>query len=406
MSRRTTSVLLAFSLFGTLVAPMFTSVVHAQDWYADDADAAAAASHIVPSKAKILQMVQDGKVAEAEESYLQWVNTWQEDDAELTAAIESHILTSIYANGNLEAYLALVQAGDSSSLFELRSTMIEIDQEKSLSDVQMAMAVSSLGAFGALTDAEYLSRLLTYEKPAVAKAAADALVGISAPDAIVEFIEAMPEVNLDLALHMARAMVKIGAAQQVSARYTPQLTFPMEGIKERSAFILATTGDTRVLEIIKSLLDAKDPKFYPAGLSALGNLPSSEVAEYITAGLQGSEEEKLAALSSVNALPLADGEKALTDLLKDKSFAVRNTALQALAERRTKSAQEILRKIAFAEDSDAQLKTAAMLAMARNGAFASFAARKSLYMQVLADEDQQAIAPRAALLMAAQLALK
>jgi len=146
---------------------------------------------------------------------------------------------------------------------------------------------------------------------------------------------------------LARALGKLGAAKQVRARFTPQLSFPLTGAKEKAALVLGVLGDPSGWNILADMASKKTPDYYPLVLTVLAELPAEESTEYLTAALQGTEAEQLTALTCLRALPAGQTNRTLYALAQHEEtpLSVRLAAIDLLATRRYGPAQKYLRAV-------------------------------------------------------------
>lgn len=357
----------------------------------------------IPTEAAIQKLLTAGKYAEAEEAYIQMVAGWHEEKPVLAAKVETLLLTKQYTDGDIEAFLALVRAGDKSALASVRDMLRT--GKTTLSPEQMAVAVRALGTYGSFADIDLLKQQFTAKNSAVGNAAVEGLGKIGDTDILPDLLLLAASADINRTLLIARTVTGLGCTSQLLERYQVQLTSPFDYAKKRAAVVLAVAGDDSGWPLVKAVLDAKYKPLYPAALSVLGNLDIPEAQQYVLAGLAGNEAERIAAVQGIDALSFEKIDATLTEMLADNnnSLAVKLAVINQLGLRNTTAARKALHGVAATlTGGDVQLTVAAIYALQRCGALSDNGIRGTIRIQMLNETKQVATAARAALLAYAQ----
>lgn len=435
MSRRFTASLLALGLLGAIGGPSITTVANAQEeWVITDPTetgnttpqkpaqtppavqqpatqptATATATPAVPkrvpvTRASIEKLLEKGSFAEAEEAYLDWSGAWHRDDFELLTKVEGQLLNAqVQDKGDKNAFIALAQSGD----FATRQTVRDMlnNGKTDLTSTQFATVIRALGTYGNSADRGLLVKLLTNTDPVLVDAAIDALGNLRDPAAIPHLYAIAPYGDLTRCVRIARAVAKTGGTSQLAQRYLTQLNMPLIGIDERASLMLCVSGNIKGWTLVKKMLDEKNPTYYPLALSVLGRLQVVGTQDYVLAGLKGNEQEQLAAIRSINALPSDEIDSTLKGICMNEkaTLAVRETAVAMLGERFSADSAAVLQDLLASERSaDTPLKTAAIFAAEQRGLLADDSVRGLVRIQMVNANTQTALAARAAMLAYAQ----
>lgn len=437
MSRRVTASLLALGLLGAIGGPSITTVAHAQDeWVITDPTetgnttpqkptvkppitqptaqppatqpatpvAPAAPKRAPVSRASIEKLLEKGSFADAEEAYLDWSGAWHRDDPELLVQVEGRLLNAqVSEKGDKNAVIALAQAGDPATLKTVRDMLRNGTTD--LSSTQYAAVIRALGTRGNIADRPLLVKMLTNADPALIDAAIDALGSLRDSAAIPNLYAIAPYGDLSRCVRIARAVAKIGATSQLAERYLVQVNMPLIGIDERASLMLCVSGNVKGWALVKKMLDEKTPAYYPLALSVLGRLQVVGTQDYVLAGLKGNEQEQLAAIRSINALPSDEIDSTLQGICMNEkaTLPVRQTAIAMLAERFSAESATALQDVLASErKEDIPLKTAAISAAEQRGLLEDDTVRGLVRIQMVSDDTQTALAARAAMLAYAQ----
>ncbi|MHB9131597.1 MAG: HEAT repeat domain-containing protein [Armatimonadota bacterium] len=365
----------------------------------------------VLAKADIRSLVTSGKHLDAEKAYLEWASYWRQDDPRLIAPIERAILLQQYRDGSFASLVSLVRVGDVEAANLLRSTVLS--GSKDLPSAELATAVGLLGERGDRSTLNTLRIVLYHEDKAIVNAAIEALGNLGDRRIVPELMSMFEKADAEQSINLARALVKLGAAREVQKRFEPQLRFPLPGVREKAALVLATVGSPAGWVPLKQMLTTKDAAYYPIALSVLGGLPSEESVAFINQALIGDEAEQMAAIKSINLLPAQELGDTLVRMLLDvkRPINVRLAVLDILVDAKYGPAVKEIRNLAAyvkpenapAETVvDPQLKAAALLAMPKLGLLSRFSNREMVRQQLdnaaeNADDEVIARAARTAL---------
>jgi hypothetical protein len=249
-------------------------------------------------------------------------------------------------------------------------------------------------------------------------AAIDGLGNLGDKSVLPTFYIMASDADITQSVTLARAMIKMGAAKELTRRYESQLHFPLKDMPQRAGLLLCIAGNPSGWKYVEKMLHDKenadtlisDPlddttplriNYYPLVLSVLGNLPQLDVKQYVLDGLAGNEQEQTNALQSITALPAPEMEKKLTEIVANEQapLTVRTSAVDILANLNTPTAYSTITKLAITvKDGNADVKAAAIAAMEPCGLLNDENTRASIRMQLLNDDPKVVMAARAALL--------
>lgn len=337
----------------------------------------------IPTRQLIYQLIEQDKFVEAEEAYAVLVNSWGEDDNELLAALTLTALQQQSSAGDEKALMALLQAGDQSTMSLIRQQLRS--GETTLTKDNHLSAIRLIGINRRAVDYPLLVGLLKNDDPQVVNTAIEALGYMGQEKGIAELLTLVAEADPLRSVLIVQAIINIGGRDEMRERYFSQTDFPMIVIPERAAMLLALVGDTRRWELLKTIIDEKWPKYYPLALSTLGHIKKAEAAEYVTAALQGTADEQAAALQSINALTPELKFSTLVGLIKDEknSETIRLEALSLLTDIPTIEAENELLDAAFKRnDADPLIAPAAIMALQQRGALNNSIVRTKVRRQL------------------------
>ena len=365
----------------------------------DESEAADTASgEPFPTKALIRDMVEQGKTSNAEAAYLEWASYWQDDDPRLIVYVLRNKLMDDYRGGNNAALIALAQAGDREAANVLSQQVLSSGENWPPSD--LIPAIQFIGRNGDKGVINVLRSVLYNEDPGVVNATIEALGNLGDARVAAELMKLFDDADLERSVVLARALVKLGKVKQVSARFVPQLQFPLPGVREKAALVLAAIGQPKGWPLVHHMLQTKEAPYYPLAVVALSALPTDESAAYVSEALTGEEEEQLAALQSINVLPAEKADAVLLTILRDEArpASVRVQAIRMISARRLEAAAE-LRKLATKLNSeDPVVKGEAMMALATYNLLVEYPVREVVRQRIGGDEEPVARASRTVLL--------
>lgn len=352
-----------------------------------------------PTKALIRDMVEQGKSGDAEAAYLEWASYWKDDDARLIVYVLRNKLMDDYRGGNNAALVALAQSGDREAANVLGQQVLSSGENWPPSD--LIPAIQFIGRNGDKGVLNVLRSVMYNEDPGVVNAAIEALGNLGDERVASEMMKLFDDADPQRSVVLARALAKLGKAKQVSARFVPQLQFPLPGIREKAALVLAAIGQPKGWPLVHHMLQTKEAPYYPLAIVALGSLPTDESAAYVSAALAGEEEEQLAALSSINVLPTEKGNAALLAIMRDETrpTSVRVQAIRMITARRLDGTADELRKLATKlGDEEPVVKGEAMMALVNFDLLAEYPVREVVRQRITSDEEPVARASRTVLL--------
>lgn len=353
----------------------------------------------VPSKAMIRDMFEQGKVTEAETAYLSWAAYWQIDDPVLVVPIIRTELMNEFRAGKPVALIGLAQAGDKEALNVLLAQVLSNGDKWPPTD--LIPALRFIGLSGNKEAQNVLRTMLYNENPGVVNAAIEALGNLRDPRVAPELNKMLDEADLERSVVLVGALAKLGKSKQLLARFEPQLKFPLPGVQEKAALVLAALGQQKGWPQIQHMLQAKEAPYYPLAITVLGALPTQESVAFVTAALSGNENEQLAGLQSLNILPAEKQEATLMLIMHDENRAtsVRVQAIRMLAARKVDRAAKDLRILATKLDGeDPIVKAEAMASLPAFGMTREFSVREVIRQRISSDEEAVARAARVALL--------
>jgi len=352
-----------------------------------------------PTKALIRDMVVQGKMTEAELSYLTWSSYWKEDDPSLIIAVLRGKLMDEFRNGNNAALIALAQAGDNDALNVLGAQGLARGENWPPSD--LVPAIRLIGNTGDKNALNILRSVLYNDDAGVVNATIEALGNIGDPRIAPELNKMFDDADPERSIALARALAKLGKAKEVKARFLPQLQFPLPGVSEKAALVLASLGQSKGWPLVQNMLQTNEPPYYPLAITTLSSLPTRESAAYISEALAGEEKEQLAALQSINVLPDDKIDGTLLMMMRDETrpASVRVQAIRLIAARRLDNTAGEMRVLATKlGEGDADVKGAAMLTLASFDMLKAFSVREVVRQRITSDEEPVALASRAVLL--------
>lgn len=352
-----------------------------------------------PTKALIRDMVAQGKSGDAEAAYLEWASYWQDDDARLIVSVLRSKLMDDYRGGNNAALIALAQSGDREAANVLSQQVLSSGENWPPSD--LIPAIRFIGRNGDKGVINVLRSVLYNEDPGVVNAAIEALGNLGDERVATEMMKLFDDADAERSVVLARALAKLGKAKQVSARFVPQLQFPLPGIREKAALVLAAIGQPKGWPLVHHMLQTKEAPYYPLAIVALSSLPSDESVAYVSAALAGEEEEQLAALSSINVLPADKANAALLAILRDEArpASVRVQAIRMITARHLDGTADELRKLATKLDGeDPAVKGEAMMALVNFDLLTQYPVREVVRQRITSEEEPVARASRTVLL--------
>lgn len=351
-----------------------------------------------PTKALIRDMVEQGKTSDAEAAYLEWASYWQDDDPRLIIQVLRNKLMDDYRSGNNAALIALAQAGDREAANVLSQQVLSSSENWPPSD--LIPAIQFIGRNGDKGVINVLRSVLYNEDPGVVNAAIEALGNLGDARIAPELMKMFDDADLERSVVLARALAKLGKAKQVNARFVPQLQFPLPGVREKAALVLAAIGQPKGWPLVHHMLQTKEAPYYPLAVTALSALPTAESAAYVSEALAGEEEEQLAALQSINVLPAEKANAALLAIMRDEArpTSVRVQAIRMIAARRLDVATELRKLATKLNGEDPEVRGEAMMALATYNLLADYPVREIVRQRIGGDEEPVARASRAVLL--------
>jgi len=301
-----------------------------------------------PSKSDIHDLLDDGKVQQAENQYLEWASYWHDDDAALIVQIEHAVLLQQFKDGKNGALLALAETGDQEAMNIVTAKALS-GGSKNWTPTDMAPAIKLIGKAGDKNSMNNLRTLLYYKDAAVVNATIEALSNLGDKRLAPVLYKMFDDADAERSVYLAFALAKLDGAKQVRARFLPQLRFPTPGAREKAALVLAAIGDPICWPALNRILRDKKAPYYPLAIITLSTLPFPESQSFVNQALAGSEPEQLAALKCLNILPPETVEPTLISLLRDTTqpVSVRKTAVQILTAR--KSARALKEMLALAQ---------------------------------------------------------
>jgi HEAT repeat protein len=352
----------------------------------------------IPTEAVIKKLLSAEKFVEAEEAYMRMVAGWHEEKPALAVQVEAGLLAKQSQDGDAEALVALVRAGELNGMNTIRDMLRT--GKMNLSPAQQATVTRFLGVNGSFADMNLLKGQLSSTTPAIVNAAIDGLGSLGDTNILPDLYLLAAKSDINRSLLIARAVYQMGAKDDLIARYQVQLDTPFEYPKVRAAMMLASNGDKSGWALLQKALTEKTPQVYPAVLSVLGEIDVPEAQQYVLAGLAGNEAEKLAALQSIRALSITKIDDTLSAMLADpkNSMTVKLAVIDQLMLRNTGAARKTLQKTATISGDNTQLAVAAINALSQCGAIADDGVRGTIRVLALSDNRQIATAARAALL--------
>ncbi|HEX2948711.1 MAG TPA: hypothetical protein VHV83_03945 [Armatimonadota bacterium] len=388
MSRRIITSLLALGLIG---APVLNSIAHA--------DGVDSAKQPIATQASIQALLDKNRINDAEAGYLEWVNSWQEENIDMLYTVESQLLLKQYAGGNKDAFVALAQAGDQDALDAVRK-MIKNQNTAGLSATQFAAAIRSLGKYGTDSDTGTLALALSQKDALIVDTAIEAMGMLGNKDALPYFYIVAADANLNRSITIAQAMMAMGAASDLEFRYLSQMKSPFEGMPERAAILLTESGNSSAWGKVKQMLGSKSSAYYPQALRVLGNQNSDEARGYIRTALKGNEQEQLAALQSISALPQDEIDATLASMVNDGSATlnVRIAAMNQLANRTSDASGAALRSALTNESYPSDLRAAALKGIQQRGLVTDDGLRGTIRLLMTSSDAKIATAARSAML--------
>ncbi|MHB0939081.1 MAG: HEAT repeat domain-containing protein [Armatimonadota bacterium] len=351
-----------------------------------------------PTKALIRDMVEQGKSNEAEAAYLEWASYWQDDDPRLIIYVLRNKLMDDYRNGNNAALIALAQSGDREAANVLSQQVLSSGESWPPSD--LIPAIHFIGRNGDKGVLNVLRSVLYNEDSGVVNAAIEALGDLGDARVASELMKLFEDADPERSMVLARALAKLGKAKQVSARFVPQLQFPLPGVREKAALVLAAIGQPKGWPLVHHMLQAKEAPYYPLAIVALSSLPTEESAAYVSAALSGEEEEQLAALASINVLPAEKINAALLTIMRDEArpASVRVQAIRMITARRIDAVGELRKLATKLAGEDPVVKGEAMMALATFNLLSEYPVREVVRQRITSEEEPVARASRALLL--------
>ena len=291
-----------------------------------------------PSKLAIHDLLEDGKVKQAEDAYLEWASYWHDDDAALIVLVERAVLEQQFKDGKNGALLALAQSGDKEAMNIITAKALSGGSNWTPTD--MAPAIKLMAKSTDKNTENTLRTLLYYKDAPVVNATIEVLGSLGDRRMIPVLYRMFDDADAERSVYLTFALARLGDAKQVRARFQPQLRFPMPGAREKAALVLAALGDPICWPMLNRILQEKKAPYYPLALITLSSLPFPDSQSYVTQALAGSEAEQLAALKSLSILPPENIESTLISLLRDTAqpLSVRQFAVQLLTERKSQRA--------------------------------------------------------------------
>jgi len=352
-----------------------------------------------PTKSLIHDMIEQGKVSDAESSYLTWASYWHDDDPALIIPVLRGKLMDDFRNGHNTALIALAQAGDTEALNVLTTQVLAGGENWPPND--LIPAIQLIGRTGGKEALNVLRSVLYNEDAGVVNATIEALGNVGDPRIAPELLKLFDDADPERSVVLASALAELGKSKQVSTRFMPQLRFPLPGVRERAALVLAAIGQPKGWPLVNHMLQAKETPYYPLALTALSALPTQESAAFVSEALSGKETEQLAALKSLNVLPADKADAALLTIMRDEQrpLSVREAAIRMIADRRLDGAAGELRTLATSLGTeDPGVKAAAMTALASFDLLQAYSVREVVRQRIAGDDETVALASRTVLL--------
>jgi hypothetical protein len=285
---------------------------------------------------EIANLAKNGEWLKAEKEYSLWTRFWDEESLFILQQIERAYLSERYANGKFSALAAMVRSNDGEATLLMRSVIA--DEGKGLAIEDYAEAIRILGDLKDKLAVNSL-RLAMYNKDSrVVTAALDTIGIISDLRTVPELPSLIDIKNIEVSIHAARALDKMGEVEKVKLKFGPQINFPDPATRAFASVMLYSIGDFTKWNDIRDILAAKTPGYYPAILSIIGQQRKPESEKAIREALLGGEDEQLAAIDGIDALPANDVEQTLLAIERSKDYpvSVRIAAFNALIKRQSK----------------------------------------------------------------------
>jgi len=352
-----------------------------------------------PTKASIRDLVEQGMTSDAELAYLEWASFWHDDDPTLIVPVLRGKLMNDFRQGNNAALIALAQAGDREAINVLSEQVLADGENWPPKD--LIPAIQFIGRIGDGAALNVLRSVLYNEDAGVVNAAIEALGNIGDPRIAPELMKMFDDADPERSVVLARALAKLGKAKQVNARFEPQLQFPLPGVREKAALVLAAIGRSKGWPIVHHMLQTKEAPYYPLALVTLSALPTQESVAFVSSAMAGEEAEQLAALQSINVLPAEKIDAMLLTLMRDdaRPASVRVLAIRMITARRLDRAAGELRTLATnPTEEDPVVKGEAMMALASFDLLKDYPVREVVRQRVISEEEPVARASRAVLL--------
>ncbi|MEI6520762.1 MAG: hypothetical protein WCO98_12105 [bacterium] len=284
---------------------------------------------------EIADLAKKDEWLKAEKEYSLWTRFWDEESLFILQQIERSYLVERYSKGKFSALAAMVRCGDGEATLLMRGVIA--DEGKELSTEDYASAIKILGDLNDKLAVNSL-RLALYNKDSrVVTAALDTLGIIGDLRTVPELPSLIDIKNIDVSIHAARALDKMGEVAKVKSKFGPQVNFPDPATRVFASVMLYSIGDFSKWNDVKEILAAKTPGYYPAILSIIGQQRKAESEKAIRDALLGGEDEQLAAIDGIDALPANDVEQTLLAVERSKDYpvSVRIAAFNALIKRQS-----------------------------------------------------------------------
>ncbi len=383
-----------------VVLPLSLGIILSGAWWSAPAAAQDGKAAPFPTKGMIREAIEKEQFAEAEQAYLSWSSYWQEEDAPMLARIAQGILMNEFRDGKNAALVALAQAGDREALNVLTAQVLS--DGNSWPSADLIPAIRFIGESGDRSALNVLRSLLFNDDPAVVNATIEALGDVGDARVAGELTKLFDEADPERSVLLARTLARLGQAKAVQARFEPQLKFPLPGIREKAALVLAALGNQVGWPLLHNMLQAKEAPYYPLVVTVLGALPTQESLAFVSAALNGKEApEQLAALQSINVLPADKLVATLLGIVRDtdRPVSVRIQAIRLLGTRVPPAAAKEMRLLATnLAEGDAEVKAEAMMTLKAFGLLANPGVREVVRQRIRSEEEPVARAARAVLL--------
>ncbi len=269
---------------------------------------------------EIAVLAKSGEWLKAEKEYSKWTRFWQEESLFILQQIERSYLINRYDAGRFSALAAMVRANDGEAILLMRSVIA--DEGKELSTEDYAAAIKILGELKDKLAVNSL-RLALYNKDIrVVTSALDTLGIISDLRTVPELPSLIDMKNIEVSIHAARALDKMGEVTKVKSKFGPQVNFPDPETRVFAGVMLYSVGDFSKWSDVRLILAEKTPGYYPAILSIIGQQRNKESEKAILDALTGDETEQLAAIDGIDALPENDVEQTLLAIERSKKYPV------------------------------------------------------------------------------------